>query len=1116
MNNTKLVNLLRHEAALDSTFERGRTVAGGKGVLSYDVDEGKFSDIFFLTGVVEGSKGNRYDTYIGFDTQANELVDYGCTCPASQKYRGLCKHSVALALRYFDDTGQLPNTPKPVKVQPVTGYMFGLSSTTSPELSGVLDVFDQNARDEAERMLHRPLHAPAEDESAPELSLIPRVEPFYDPLFGQALAWAITFRIKCGGTYCQVKSVDEFLEARRVGTPLAFSRSLSVTVGDSAFDERSQGVLRVIDRARQRLADMFALSKGYEHTSFGKQLPVTEEDVCHLLDLFMDDDIGWQSAKGAKRALSTVHVVDADPRLTVRIVKTPYTYDLMFPTGWTCVGDEERLYLIDGGRAWRCTDAFARDMSSLVKPLMKTGLPMHIGSDDLARFCRSVLPRLNAHTVLSAPPELNDVAPKPWFTFTIGVEGNLVMCHVDLAYGDATASFYDMDANPTFAGYPRDLVFEARANIAVCRYFPNESTDPCFDYNDDEALYELLTSGLKELSGYGQVLLSDRLRGIAVKPVPRLSVTAQVNNGLLNVELGASGLKPQELEEFLAGYKRRQKFVRLKDGDIFRLDDAARRQLDELQRMADGLDVEAVDLAYGVDGLPRSRALFMNVSLERAGRQGVVTTGNTEFKAVVHALDTLGQQSFEVPASLAQTLRGYQVDGYQWMRTLEHLGFGGILADDMGLGKTLQVITCIVAGKEAGDSAPTLVVCPASLVYNWTAELKRFAPQLSCAAVAGQKKQRDVLLAGAYDTDVLVTSYDLLRRDIDSYQKLAFRRLVLDEAQYIKNPLTKVAKAATQVSADVCFALTGTPIENRLSELWSIFNVCVPGLLGGLKSFTKRYASPVENEDDGAQQELRAVVSPFILRRLKTDVLADLPDKTETVVYSQMQGEQEKLYRASEDRLALQVAKQLPRDMKKNKLQVLAELTKLRQICCDPRLHFDGYKGPSAKLDTCLELVRDALEGAHRVLVFSQFVSMLDILHNALAKEGVAHMSLVGSTSKEDRAGMVERFQAGEGDVFLISLKAGGVGLTLTGADIVIHYDPWWNVAAQNQATDRAYRIGQERDVTVYRIIAKNTIEERILAMQERKADLADAVLGGKAVASSLVSREDILALLGA
>lgn len=383
--------------------------------------------------------------------------------------------------------------------------------------------------------------------------------------------------------------------------------------------------------------------------------------------------------------------------------------------------------------------------------------------------------------------------------------------------------------------------------------------------------------------------------------------------------------------------------------------------------------------------------------------------------------------------------------------------------------------------------------------------------------MVGNATEREELIAQYRDYDVVVTSYDLLRRDIDWYIGKKFGCQVIDEAQYIKNPSTQAAKAVKVIESRNRFALTGTPIENRLSELWSIFEYLMPGYLYSYKHFKERFEEDIvqgsKNSASKALARLHMMIRPFLLRRLKKDVLTELPEKMEEVVYSQFGLEQEKLYKAAEKHIVMSLKKKSNQEFKETKLQVLAEITKLREICCDPSLLYENYRKGSAKLDTCLALIESAIEGGHRILVFSQFASMLDILLNKLKEKKIRCFLLTGATSKLKRREMVQQFQEGRVDVFLISLKAGGTGLNLTAADVVIHYDPWWNVAAQNQATDRTHRIGQENKVTVMKLIAKNTIEERIVKLQEKKQELAEKIISGESVSMSTLSREELLSL---
>ena len=381
--------------------------------------------------------------------------------------------------------------------------------------------------------------------------------------------------------------------------------------------------------------------------------------------------------------------------------------------------------------------------------------------------------------------------------------------------------------------------------------------------------------------------------------------------------------------------------------------------------------------------------------------------------------------------------------------------------------------------------------------------------------IAGNQEERREKIEQYGEYDVLVTSYDTLRRDIPFYEGKEFRCEVIDEAQYIKNHTTAAAKAVKVIKSRHRFALTGTPIENRLSELWSIFDYLMPGFLYGYETFRREIETPiVKNQDEDVMKRLQKMTGPFILRRLKENVLSDLPEKLEETRYVRFDGEQKNLYDAQVVHMRETLAGQAEEEFNKNRFQVLAELTRLRQICCAPSLCFENYRGSSAKVDACVQLILSAIDGGHRMLVFSQFTSMLEILEKELDKEEIQYYVITGSTPKEERLRLVKAFNSGSVPVFFISLKAGGVGLNLTGADVVIHYDPWWNQAVQNQATDRAHRIGQTKKVTVYKLIAKNTIEEKIQKLQETKQDLADQIIGGETGQLAGMSREDILALL--
>lgn len=559
-----------------------------------------------------------------------------------------------------------------------------------------------------------------------------------------------------------------------------------------------------------------------------------------------------------------------------------------------------------------------------------------------------------------------------------------------------------------------------------------------------------------------------------------------------------------------------------------------------LSELADGLHLSDKDIRNGKIALPLYRSAYVDAVLTHHSSD-IQTHRDRYFKSLIRDLKSIEDSDYDVPEHLKPVLRDYQKTGYRWLQTITHLGFGGVLADDMGLGKTLQVITLLAASRQhngiitdndvsteaATDIRPadagtatglpevSLIVCPSSLVYNWDSEIEHFAPELSRLLVTGSAGERQEKLTHYQDYDVLITSYDMLKRDIAFYENLHFRYQIIDEAQFIKNHNTQAARSVRQIRSVTRFALTGTPIENRLSELWSIFEYLMPGFLYPYQHFRSEIEQPiVEDKDKIAATRLRQLVKPFIMRRLKSDVLKELPDKLENAVYSQMTDEQQKVYTASALQLQKGLEEQSDDAFRTGKIQILAELTRLRQLCCDPALVYENYKGGSAKLDTCIQLIENAISGGHKVLLFSQFTSMLDIIERRLKTERILYYRLDGSTKSEMRTRLVSSFNENEVPVFLISLKAGGTGLNLTGADIVIHYDPWWNVAAQNQATDRAHRIGQTKTVTVYKLIARHTIEEKILKLQESKKELADQIISGEGITAAQLTREDLLNIL--
>ena len=437
-------------------------------------------------------------------------------------------------------------------------------------------------------------------------------------------------------------------------------------------------------------------------------------------------------------------------------------------------------------------------------------------------------------------------------------------------------------------------------------------------------------------------------------------------------------------------------------------------------------------------------------------------------------------------------------------------------------GKTLQMLAVILSyvNEEGKNAKPSLVVCPSSLTLNWLGECNKFTPTLKACVISGNAQEREKKISKIENYNLVITSYDSLKRDIEFYNQKSyqFKYMIADEAQYIKNNNTQNAKAIKQIMAMTKFASTGTPIENSLSELWSIFDYIMPGYLFKYRKFKELYETPiVKDNNQEKMNSLKRMIEPFILRRIKKEVLTELPDKTVTILYNEMQEEQEKVYLAYLAKSKKEVAEEIKLNgFENSQIKILALLMRLRQICCHPSLFLEDYNGESSKLTQCIEVMEDAIASGHKILLFSGYTSMFEMIEKELKNKNISYLKLTGQTKVADRINLVDKFNEDESiKVFLISLKAGGTGLNLTGADMVIHYDPWWNLSAENQATDRTYRIGQKNNVQVYKLITKNSIEEKIYELQQKKAKLIDNMLSTQSTFINQLSKEDIMELFG-
>ncbi len=936
----------------------------------------------------------------------------------------------------------------------------------------------------------------------------------------------LSFKIGIGKLFV-VKDLIEFCEQVRGSETVQYGTSTKLNQNINNFSPRARQWYDFLSKVIQEEEDLINRISEMRYFYYEKKRKCSDFELYgwrldQFCEIIGDDAIEYEDKGADKRGKAQLTCKEGTPKLTMQIRKSSLGRKKEFH-GIDVSCNMPQFYIGASCACYIRDDVLYKtdiDVTNKIRPLLDMSdgghVDFQIGRGKLTNFYYSMLPQLEeVFTVMEEDSEEihRYLPPEVEFVFYLDSANGDITCRVTARYGEKECSVAESVMSDPVTTYYESFRLEGREReifFLVKQIFPYVDKERDLFYCDceEDSIYEVLNSGVERLAELGEVRCTNAFKSLNIVRKMSMSVGVSVSSGLLDLEIDTENISREELLDVLKGYRLRKKYYRLKNGDFVNLED---ENLQMLRELMDTLHLPPKEFIKGKIHLPIYRTLYLDKLLEE--KEGLYTNRDHTFREMVKNFKTISDADYEVPAGLKRVMRSYQKNGFKWLKTLQSCQFGGILADDMGLGKTIQAISFLLSEKKKGVTS--LVVSPASLVFNWGEEFERFGSGLKVQLITGDQQERQKKIEEYADYDVSVTSYDLLRRDISYYEGKKFTYEIIDEAQYIKNHTTAAAKAVKVIDSQMRIALTGTPIENRLSELWSIFDYLMPGFLYSYEVFKRDIETPIAKYDDkNAMARLQRMVGPFIMRRLKSDVLKDLPDKLEEVRYVKFDKAQQTAYDAQVVHMQEMLARQDDDDFNRNKMKVLAELTRLRQICCDPALCFDNYKGESAKLDSCVELVQSAMDSGHKMLLFSQFTSMLDLIKKRLDEQGIAYYVITGETSKEKRLQLVKAFNEDSVPVFLISLKAGGVGLNLTGADVVIHYDPWWNIAAQNQATDRAHRIGQTRKVTVYKLIARHSVEEKILKLQETKRDLAEQVMNGELGQLGSMSKDELLDLL--
>jgi superfamily II DNA or RNA helicase len=990
-----------------------------------------------------------YTYQVSAGFSGGELVSCSCSCKTPVAHRRVCAHVGALCLELAKE--------------------------------GRTQVLLNKARREAALQVLSWFETPSAREQALKMLVTVEAAPQ-----GEA-AGLISLRVGQKRMYV-VQDISTFIKAYTAGEEIAFGKGLTIESQWQCFlpdKERLLQYLKEVVTARELALGRPVLRE--------RQLPLTNEQLRRVLQM-LAQSVFQLTIDGETSTIRGIQAAAVPAQFTLRSAGKELELEARLPPDCVRLTREGQFIFMEG----RVVGLSAAQQHALIPFLRKEGLTrcrFTLAEGEL--LVSEVLPLIREVAQVQVDETVSSriVTESLTATVTLDTVNGDIVAQVAFIYGKTRI---DPFSPPTDRTENVLLLRDAAAERAVLDLLGRHGFKVRLKeayLSGSDAIYNFLQDGVPLLQSQAEVYCSEsllRMRPRRSRPKGKLRMSS--SGDLLQFELLLEGVDPSEYDGVMQALREKKKFVRLTDGTFLSL------LPDDGWAELAGYLGEVGEVKGGVVEMMRCRAVYLSQ---------LMAASNLEIEQDQSVTDlTYAVQHPDEGEAPIKGLRPYQQRGFAWLKTLARLGMGGVLADDMGLGKTIQVLALIQWGYEELGRMPSLVVAPTSLVYNWQAEINKFTPHMRTLVLSGGKEERKKQAEDLENLDVLIASYAQVRRDIEWLETFSFRFCILDEAQQIKNAASVGAGAAKRIKAQSRFALTGTPMENHPGELWSIFDFVLPGYLMDQQDFLQRHG-------DGSDSDLLAKkIRPFLMRRLKREVLSELPEKIEHRIVAELTPEQRSIYLAT----LAQVKKDLDEAVKNEGLdrahfQMLAAITRLRQICCHPAMFLEGYEGGSGKLELMMELVQEQVESGHRILIFSQFTSMLGIIREQLGKAGIGNMYLDGNTPPQDRLKLTETFNKGETPVFLISLRAGGYGLNLTAADTVIHYDPWWNPAVEDQATDRAHRIGQTRAVHVIRLIAHDTIEEKVSELQMRKKELIDLVVTPGEVLPSALSLKDIRAL---
>lgn len=1051
---------IKNIASSPKKYDLGEIIYLQNNVKQVRASNGIFRNEIIVKAIVE-DLNDEHKVEVNLDDL--RIWRYSCNCSDSETYRGACSHVIATLLYYRKNAQKrLTNvTRRTMSDVSITKMMDTYSKQDGPQFENISQL--------------------------EEISLVPQMNIEHN---GDL---SLSFKIGGHRKYI-IRNIDEMCENFISQNTAEYGKYLNLKHSINNFDKKSQRLIKcILDFYYYTKTSM--LNHNYNRYNPDiKALEITLPMIDEFFDIYNGDTLSLNSAGYTKDYYTKISLNENIPQLALNISENNDGELLVNGfefNKYTMKEGRRFIYLIGLGQMHRLSKETGNAIMPLIDGFKHKYSPLVLAKRDMGLFYANVINQVKPYINIEAEKELlEQYKPIP-----VEAELYLDMLSYDTISAELIMCYDDYKRNAFIRHDNTNIIpdtkRENRIISSLSQYFPNRGSSQILTLSGEDNIYNFLREAIPNLSGLMEMFMSSSFKNLTLPQKMSLSIGVSLENDWLDLSIDSNEFPLEELQKALQAYKHNKKYFRLKSGAFVDMDISG---FEEMAQIADAMNLSTNELKSGSARIEKFRSLQLDSIIKN--NAVMVTKRNGAFRKLIKDIGDVRDGEYTIPHQLDTILRSYQKDGFQWLKTMEHYGFCGILADDMGLGKTLQIISLMLYKKNNNQDCLTLVVCPSSLVLNWIFEIDKFALSINALAIIGNAKQRSKLIESANDFDIIITSYDLLKRDIKLYQEIVFDYHIIDEAQYIKNPRTQNAQAVKVIKSKQRFALTGTPVENRLSELWSIFDFLMPGYMYSYKKFRETLEMPIVKESsEKAISLINQMTAPFLLRRLKKDVLKELPDKIESIIEVDMDEEQNKLYAANAMLAKKQLKEQSYENVGSQKIFILSLLTRLRQICCHPKLYYDNFDASSAKLTACLELIDNIIDSGHKILLFSQFTSMMAIIRQELDSKGIKHYNLQGSTPKEERMRLCEAFNEDDTPVFLISLRAGGTGLNLTGADVVIHYDPWWNESVQRQATDRAHRIGQKNAVQVYKLITRNSIEEKILKLQEAKATLADYVI---------------------